>query len=78
MPHRIDHDAIAGVVGLTRSAGAVFTDRRIPKAKNPSSAERSHATADRQHTLPLSPLLGIAAVAGGVILSIVGARHASS
>jgi len=33
-----------------------------------------HATAERQHTLPLSPLLGIAAVAGGAALLFVGSR----
>jgi drug/metabolite transporter (DMT)-like permease len=33
-----------------------------------------HATADRQHTLPLSPVLGIAAVAGGVVLLVAGMR----
>jgi len=33
-----------------------------------------HATADRQKTLPLPPVLGIAAVAGGVVLLIVGVR----
>jgi hypothetical protein len=33
-----------------------------------------HATADRQKTLPLPPVLGIAAVAGGVALLIAGAR----
>jgi hypothetical protein len=33
-----------------------------------------HATADRQKTLPLSPLLGIVAVAGGVVLLIAGVR----
>jgi hypothetical protein len=33
-----------------------------------------HATAERQHTLPLSPLLGIAAVAGGAMLLFVGSR----
>ncbi len=33
-----------------------------------------HATADRQKTLPLPPVLGIAAVAGGVVLLLVGAR----
>ena len=32
------------------------------------------ATADREHTLPLSPLLGVSALAGGVVLLIVGAR----
>ena len=33
-----------------------------------------HATADRQRTLPLPPVLGIAAVAGGVVLLIGGVR----
>ena len=33
-----------------------------------------HATADRQKTLPLPPVLGIAAVAGGVVLLLVGGR----
>lgn len=33
-----------------------------------------HATAERQKTLPLPPVLGIAAVAGGVALLIVGVR----
>ena len=33
-----------------------------------------HATADRQKTLPRSPVLGIAAVAGGVVLLVAGVR----
>jgi hypothetical protein len=33
-----------------------------------------HATADRQTTLPLPPVLGITAVAGGVLLLIAGVR----
>jgi hypothetical protein len=33
-----------------------------------------HAAADRQKTLPLPPVLGGAAVAGGVVLLIVGVR----
>jgi hypothetical protein len=33
-----------------------------------------HATADRQKTLPLSPVLGIAAVAGGLVLLVAGVR----
>jgi drug/metabolite transporter (DMT)-like permease len=34
-----------------------------------------HATADRQKTLPLSPVLGIVAVAGGVALLVAGSRR---
>jgi hypothetical protein len=33
-----------------------------------------HATANREKTLPLPPLVGIAAVAGGVALLIAGVR----
>jgi hypothetical protein len=33
-----------------------------------------HATADRQKTLPLPPVLGAAAVAGGVVLLLAGLR----
>ena len=33
-----------------------------------------HATADQQKTLPLPPVLGIAAVAGGVALLVAGVR----
>ena len=33
-----------------------------------------HATADRQRTLPLPPLVGIAVVAGGVALLVASMR----
>ena len=33
-----------------------------------------HATADRERTLPLPPVLGIVAVAGGLVLLVTGAR----
>lgn len=36
-----------------------------------------HATADRERTFPLPPVLGIVAVAGGVALMIAGARKRS-
>jgi len=32
------------------------------------------ATADREHTLPLSPVLGAAVIGGGIVLLIVGVR----
>ena len=32
------------------------------------------ATAEREHTLPLSPVLGVTAVAAGAVLVIVGMR----
>ncbi len=33
-----------------------------------------HATADREKTLPLPPVLGVAAVGGGVVLLVAGVR----
>jgi hypothetical protein len=33
-----------------------------------------HATADREKTLPLPPVFGVAAVAGGVVLLTAGVR----
>lgn len=34
-----------------------------------------HATADRERTLPLPPVLGIAAVTGGIAMLVAGARQ---
>jgi hypothetical protein len=36
-----------------------------------------HATADRQKTLPLPPVLGFVALAGGAALLVAGARKAA-
>ncbi|MEQ1907891.1 MAG: DUF3185 domain-containing protein [Vicinamibacterales bacterium] len=33
-----------------------------------------HATAERQRTLPLPPVVGAVAVAGGIVLLVTGAR----
>jgi hypothetical protein len=33
-----------------------------------------HATAEREKTVPIPPVLGIAAVAGGIALLVVGVR----
>jgi len=34
-----------------------------------------HAEAERQHTIPLPPIIGVAAVVGGIILLVIGARQ---
>jgi hypothetical protein len=34
-----------------------------------------HATAERQKTIPLSPIAGIAAIAGGIALVAVGSKR---
>ena len=33
-----------------------------------------HAEAERQHTIPLPPIIGVAAVVGGIALLVIGAR----
>lgn len=33
-----------------------------------------HAEAERQHTVPIPPIIGVAAVVGGIVLLVVGAR----
>jgi hypothetical protein len=59
------------VVGLAALAyqGFTYTTRETVLDIGPI-----HATADRQRTIPLPPIFGIAAVAGGVALLVVGAR----
>jgi len=34
-----------------------------------------HATADTQKTIPLSPILGGVALAGGIVLVVIGAKN---
>jgi drug/metabolite transporter (DMT)-like permease len=59
---------VLGVVALVYQ-GVTYTSRETILDIGPL-----HATADRKKTLPLSPVLGIAAVAGGVVLLIAGVR----
>ena len=35
-----------------------------------------HASAEKEHTVPLPPILGIAAIVGGVVIVVVGSRKA--
>ena len=68
--------AIVGVLlialGLAALAyqGITYTSRETVVDIGPV-----HATADRQKTLPLPPVLGIAAAAGGVLLLVIGMRR---
>ncbi len=59
---------VLGLVALVYQ-GITYTSRETVIDIGPI-----HATADRQRTLPLSPVLGVVAVAGGVALLVVGAR----
>jgi uncharacterized membrane protein HdeD (DUF308 family) len=59
---------VLGVVALAYQ-GITYTTRETVVDIGPLQA-----TAERQKTLPLPPVLGIASVAGGVALLIVGMR----
>jgi len=59
-------------VGALAYQGITYTSRDTVLDIGPI-----HATAEREHTLPLSPLLGIAAVAGGAVLLFVGVRRSA-
>jgi hypothetical protein len=59
---------VVGVVALVYQ-GITYTTRETVIDFGPL-----HATADREKTLPLPPIVGIAAVAGGVALLIAGKR----
>ena len=56
-------------VGALAYQGITYTTRETVVDLGPI-----HATADRQRTVPLPPVLGITAVVGGVALLIVGIR----
>ena len=59
------------VLGLAALAyqGITYTTRETVLDLGPI-----HATAEREKTFPLPPVLGIAAVAGGVALMVAGVR----
>jgi drug/metabolite transporter (DMT)-like permease len=59
---------VLGVIALAYQ-GFTYTSRETVIDVGPL-----HATADRQRTVPYQPLLGLAAVAGGVVLLVAGVR----
>jgi len=60
-----------GIVALVYQ-GITYTSRETVVDIGPI-----HATADRQKTLPLPPILGIGAVVGGAVLLVMGRRKAT-
>jgi uncharacterized membrane protein len=62
---------ILGIVALAYQ-GITYTSRETVLDIGPL-----HATADTQKTIPLSPLLGGLALAGGVALVVVGGRKSA-
>jgi hypothetical protein len=61
---------VLGLVALVYQ-GITYTSREAVIDIGPV-----HATADREKTLPLPPVVGVAAVAGGVVLLVAGMRKA--
>jgi uncharacterized membrane protein YidH (DUF202 family) len=59
---------VFGIVALVLG-GITYTKREKVLDIGPITA-----TADRQKTIPLSPIVGIASVAGGIALLVVGSR----
>jgi len=59
---------VLGLVALVYQ-GITYTSRETVIDIGPL-----HATAEREKTLPLPPVLGIVAVAGGVALLVAGGR----
>ena len=67
--------AILGIVLIVLGLGALaYQGITYTSRENIVDIGPIHATAERQKTLPLSPVLGIVAVAGGVVLLIAGMR----
>jgi hypothetical protein len=64
--------AAVGVIALIYQ-GINYTSRDTVVDIGPLTA-----TAEREHTLPLSPLFGVGAIVGGVVLVIVGSRKRPS
>ena len=62
---------VLGLVALVYQ-GIMYTSRETVIDIGPL-----HATADRQKTLPLPPVLGFVALAGGAALLVAGARKAA-
>ena len=59
---------VLGLAALTYQ-GITYTSRETVVDLGPI-----HATAERQRTVPLPPIFGIAAVAAGVVLLVTGVR----
>jgi membrane-bound ClpP family serine protease len=60
---------VLGLAALTYQ-GITYTSRETIVDLGPI-----HATAERQRTVPLPPIFGVAAVAAGVVLLVTGVRR---
>lgn len=60
---------VLGIVALAYQGFTYHTQKRV------LDVGPIHATKTENHTIPLPPILGGLALAGGVVLLIVGAKH---
>jgi hypothetical protein len=68
--------SIAGVLLLVLGLGAlVYQGITYTSRETVIDVGPIHATTDREKTLPLPPVAGIVAVAGGVVLLLVAGRR---
>ena len=63
---------VLGVIALAYQ-GFTYTTRENKKVIDLGPLQVD-ATVERQKTVPLPPILGVAALAGGVVLLVVGSR----
>jgi len=59
---------VIGVVALAYQ-GITYTRRDTIMNLGPI-----HAEADREHTIPLPPIIGVTAIVGGIVLVVAGAK----
>lgn len=67
--------AVIGVILIVMGVMAlVYQGVTYTKQESVVNVGPFHAQVERQHTIPLPPIIGFAAVAGGIVLVVIGAR----
>jgi hypothetical protein len=73
---RLNPLGVAGAVLLVLGLAALaYQDITYTSRETVIDLGPIHATAERQRTVPLPPIFGIAAVAAGVVLLVTGVRR---
>jgi hypothetical protein len=69
--------ALAGVILIVLGVAAlVYQGITYTKRDTLVNIGPIHAEADREHTIPIPPILGVVAIAGGIFLVVAGGRKA--
>ena len=72
----MNRTAIAGIVLILLGVAALaYQGITYTKRETVVDIGPVHATADREKTVPIPPVLGLVAVAGGVVLLVLGMRR---